>query len=177
METKTSYKGYFAWDYEKEEAMLNEKSSQGWHMVKGGCFHSVFEKDETKQYCYRIDFNMNLIKDADEKKRYIEMNRELGWEFINVTFNGWIYLRKEFTESSDKNDYEIYTDIDSFNAMMDRWIHFSYGMIVVVALFTFAYFYMFFVTQQIAFIVYSIVFILASIFVYRGSVLMKAKKK
>ena len=71
-ELKRSYKAYPAWDYEKEEIDINENSKNGWQLIKGGCFHSVFEKDDSKKYIYKIDYNTDAIKKSLERERYIQ---------------------------------------------------------------------------------------------------------
>lgn len=174
---KTSHKVYFAWNYDQEEAMLNEKSKNGWNLVKGGCLYSVFEKDDTKRYCYRIDFNMNLIHNKEEKRRYIEMNEELGWEFINVTWNGWIFLRKEYQEENTDENYEIYTDTESFNAMMDRWIHFSYAAMLFLIISFMFYVFLLVSQKQMLYTLNLALFAVVGFFVYQGMCKMKEKKK
>ena len=115
-EYRTSYKMYSAWNYGKEIEDLNEASEQGWQLVKGGCFHSRFEKNPDIQYRYQIDFgkieNMGL---------YIETFREQGWEYINSTFNGWHYFRKIYDPSLPEEAYEIFTDRESLHEMNSRW--------------------------------------------------------
>lgn len=120
-ELKKSYRAYTAWNYEKEEDFINENGKNGWQLVKGGCFHSVYEKDNSKQYVYKIDFNPETMKESIEKKRYIEMFEDLGWKYINSTYNGWNYFRKEYNENSDASEYEIYTDHTSYKEMLSRW--------------------------------------------------------
>ncbi|MDK2808074.1 MAG: hypothetical protein PWP24_808 [Clostridiales bacterium] len=174
---KSSHKLYFAWNYDKEEAMLNEKSKNGWNLIKGGCFHSVFEKDTTKRYVYRIDFNMNLLRDEEEKFRYTDMNYELGWELINITFNGWIFLRKEYIAGETSEIYDIYTDRDSFNGMMDRWIHFSYA-IQIFLIISFCFFtYLFFSSQESMYLLNLAEFILLFAFIHYGMKKMKQKRR
>lgn len=41
MDTKVSFRGYMAWNYDREEQDLDRMSEQGWQLIKGGCF-SVF---------------------------------------------------------------------------------------------------------------------------------------
>ena len=114
-EYRTSYKMYSAWNYGKEIEDLNEASEKGWQLVKGGCFHSRFEKNPDIQYRYQIDFgkieNMGL---------YIETFREQGWEYINSTFNGWHYFRKIYDPSLPEEAYEIFTDRESLHEMNSR---------------------------------------------------------
>lgn len=52
-ELKRSYRIYAAWNYEKEEDFINENSNDGWQLIKGGCFHSVYEKDDSKNMYIR----------------------------------------------------------------------------------------------------------------------------
>lgn len=120
-ELKKSYRTYTAWNYEKEEDFINENSNGGWQLIKGGCFHSVYEKDDSKKYVYKIDYNPETMKKSIENKRYIEMFEDLGWEYINSTYNGWNYFRKEYNENSDASEYEIYTDHTSYKEMLGRW--------------------------------------------------------
>lgn len=130
-ELKKSYRVYTAWNYEKEENFINENSNGGWQLVKGGCFHSVYEKDDSKKYVYKIDYNPETMKKSIEKKRYIEMFEDLGWEYINSTYNGWNYFRKEYNENSDISEYEIYTDHTSYKEMLDRWCKLGKAVLVV----------------------------------------------
>ncbi len=53
---KTSFKAYPAWNYEKEIEDLNAASEKGWQLVRGGCFHSTFEKNPDIRYRYQLDF-------------------------------------------------------------------------------------------------------------------------
>ncbi|ROR22386.1 uncharacterized protein DUF2812 [Mobilisporobacter senegalensis] len=119
---KRSYKVYTAWNYDKEEQDLNKQSENGWQLVKGGCFHSVFEKNNNVIYRHKIDFNGDMIKDSIEKQRYIDMFEEQGWEYINTTFNGWSYFRKVYNENIPEKEFDIYTDNSSYIEMLARWI-------------------------------------------------------
>ena len=49
-ELKKSYRVYAAWNYEKEEDFINKNGSNGWQLIRGGCLHSVYEKDKSKKY-------------------------------------------------------------------------------------------------------------------------------
>lgn len=118
-EMKTSYKMYGAWEFEKEAKAINEEARNGWQLVKCGCFHSKYEKDDSVEYRYQIDYNT----DRKDRKRYIETFEEQGWIYINSTFNGWNYFKKVYDPTLPENEYQIYTDQDSFNEMMRRWIH------------------------------------------------------
>lgn len=118
---KRSFKAYAAWDYEKEERDLNNKSQEGWQLVKGGCFNSLFKQDQAV-YRYKLDFNPRFIAQSNEKQNYIGFFEEQGWEHINTTFNGWHFFRKPYVEGSSDSEYEIYTDNTSYAEMLNRWI-------------------------------------------------------
>ncbi len=115
-EYRTSYKVYAAWDYQREVEDLNRASEQGWQLVKGGCFHSRFVKNEALRYRYQLDY-----RKVDEMGRYIETFREQGWEYVNSTFNGWHYFRKLYDPSLPEEAYEIFTDRESLREMKGRW--------------------------------------------------------
>lgn len=117
--TKTSYRAYFAWNYQKELKALEEKSRQGWQLVKGGCFHSKYTRDDGAVYRYALDYNNDLK--PEDMARYRETFQEQGWEYINSTFNGWHYFRKEYDPALPESAYEIYTDDESLCQMQDRW--------------------------------------------------------
>ncbi len=120
--TKTSYAAYAAWNVETEELTLNRQSAKGWQLQRGGCFHTVYEADDTARYIHKIDYNPDMTKESEEKSRYIDMYAQQGWEYVNSTYNGWHYFRKLYDETLPIGEYEIYTDTESYSAMMKRWI-------------------------------------------------------
>ena len=81
---KISHAAYAAWDYKKEIEDLNKKSQEGWQLVKGGCFKSIYEQNDQVCYRYQLDYNT----DIENKVLYLEMFEDQGWEYINSTFNG-----------------------------------------------------------------------------------------
>lgn len=115
---RVSHKIYEAWEYEREIEDLNRASQEGWQLEKGGCFYSVFRKDEQARYLYQIDYTPR-IKD---KERYLEMFREQGWEYINSTFNGWNYFKKPYSEDLPEDEKVIYTDKQSLYEMQNRYV-------------------------------------------------------
>ena len=120
-ERKTSYQCYMAWDYDVEESELDQKSREGWQLEKGGCFHSTFVKNTDVCYRHRLDYNPDAMKDPAEKERYIAAFEDGGWEFINCTFNGWIYLRKPYQEGMAEEEFAIYSDGESLMGMFERF--------------------------------------------------------
>ena len=72
MDTKVSFRGYMAWNYDREEQDLDRMSEQ-------------------------------------------------GWEFVGKTFNGWIYLKKQYIPGTPEEEYEIYTDSESLAELVKSW--------------------------------------------------------
>lgn len=128
---KFSFRMYTAWDYEREIEDLDKESTKGWQMIKGGCFHSVFEKDNGIRYRYQLDYNA----DIDNRMRYIDTFREQGWEYINSTFNGWHYFRKIFNPELSEEEYQIYTDATSLPEIRSRWIRLAKILIILMGIF------------------------------------------
>ena len=119
---------YSAWNYEKEIEDLNALSKKGWQLVKGGCFSSLFEKNPNVQYRYQLDYGK-----IEKSGRYMEIFREQGWEYVNSTFNGWHYFRKQNDESLPEEEYEIYTDRESLQEMRGRWVKVAVICMIVIA--------------------------------------------
>lgn len=119
-EYKRSFRVYSAWNYQKEIEDLNEASARGWQLVRGGCFHSKFVKNEDLRFRYQLDY-----RKIEDMGRYIEMFREQGWEYINSTFNGWHYFRKLYDPALPEETYEIFTDRESLAEMNGRWARFA----------------------------------------------------
>ncbi len=129
-ETKTSFKMYSAWNYQKEIEDLNKASLEGWQLKKGGSFHSTFVKNPDVCYRYQLDYGR-----IDDMGRYIETFREQGWEYVNSTFNGWHYLRKLYDPSLPEEAYEIFTDRQSLQEMNRRWARLALIIGLILAAF------------------------------------------
>lgn len=113
----TSHKVYGVWEYEREIADLNKRSIEGWQLEKGGCFHSTFVRNEDVRYVYQLDY----APKPEDKERYISFFEEQGWEYLNSTFNGWHYFRKEYYEGMPEEEMAIYTDKESLVEMQGRY--------------------------------------------------------
>ena len=127
---KTRCVMYPAWEYRRELADLNALSDAGWQLEKGGCFRSVFYRDESARYRYALDYNTSI----DDPVRYRDTFAEQGWEFISDTFNGWHFFRKVYDPDLPPEEYEIYTDESSVQDMAGRWsrLGYTFGTIELV---------------------------------------------
>ncbi len=113
---------YPAWEYRREIEDLNALSDQGWQLEKGGCFHSVFYRDESVRYRYALDYDQHI----DDPARYRDTFAEQGWQFVSDTFNGWHFFRKKYDPTLPPAEYEIYTDESSVQDMAGRWSRLGY---------------------------------------------------
>jgi len=172
---KTSFRVYTAWNYDKEENDLDKFSREGWQLIKGGCFHSVFEKDETICYRNRIDFNPKILNNKDERDRYASFFEEMGWKLISVTFNGWCYFRKLYNEELPESNYEIYTDKASYIEMLKRWLKLGTVVMILEILLSIIYLIQFFVHKEPAFLYETIVFTIIFFWIRSGMNKMKEK--
>ncbi len=174
-ELKKSYRAYAAWNYEKEEDFINENGSNGWQLIRGGCFRSIYEKDKSKKYIYKIDYNPETMRESIEKKRYIEMFEDLGWEYINSTYNGWNYFRKEYDENNDASEYEIYTDYSSYRSMLSRWCKLGKVIFVISIIMALLYTFLAIRNTDIIIGIEAVLFWALFIWIKRGLEIMNEK--
>lgn len=102
---KTVYKIFG--NYEKEEAWLNQMSSQGWQCVDYFLTRYRFERGKPGEYVYRIQLLENSPRHP-ESTSYLEFLDDMGIEVFSVYYR-WVYLKKKATEGP----FELYSDLDS----------------------------------------------------------------
>ena len=101
---KVIYKGFFVWNYEKEEAWLNEMAAQGLALVAVGFCRYEFEECVPGEYKIALDY---LNKSRAENQKYIEFLEETGVEHIG-SIARWAYFRKKTAEP-----FSIFSDNSS----------------------------------------------------------------
>lgn len=174
-EFKKTYRTYTAWNYDDEEAYMNRMSEAGWHLVEGGCFKQRFEKNSQVKYRIRIDFNSDIKEGTGEMERYKETFKEQGWEYINSTYNGWHYFRKEVQEGLTETDYKIYTDKSSLREMLSRWYRIANTVIILLAALTVVFISLLIQTRFPLFIVDIVLFVILLAYLLSGKQRMKQK--
>ena len=100
-ETKTVYKIFWVWEFEKEERWLNEMAMNGWALKSVGFCRYTFEHTEPGAYTVRLE-----MRGADEG--YLDFMRESGAEYLGRCFQ-WIYFRKQASLGA----FDLFSDIDS----------------------------------------------------------------
>ncbi|NLP35409.1 MAG: DUF2812 domain-containing protein [Clostridiales bacterium] len=133
--TKIINKVFTAWNYDKEEDFLFNQSLNGWELIRGGCFYSKYNRNNEKVFKYKVDFNP-LGKDFNKKRLYVDIFEDQGWEYINSTFNGWHYFKKEYRPELPEEEYDVYTDRTSLIEMRNRWVKISRVIQIAMLLFS-----------------------------------------
>ena len=114
--TKTLFRFFTLFEYEEEEAFLENQHKNGWKAIgyKLPGFYK-FEKCEPDEVTYRIDFtNENGAKNPE----YRQMFADNGWEFL-WSVNGFSIFRKVPTSVNESNN-EIFTDNASKLQMLQK---------------------------------------------------------
>ena len=107
-ERKTVYKGFWVWDFEKEERWLNEMAMEGWALVGVGWCRYTFERCEPGAYTVRLEMH-------GQDEGYLAFMAEAGAEYVGRCFQ-WIYFRKR----SEDGAFDLFSDIDSRIAHLER---------------------------------------------------------
>jgi len=100
---------FFAWQFEEEEAWLNEMSKKGLHLVAVSPLQIKyeFEKLENKEYTYRIEF-LEDLPSSRKGQDYLNFLDELEIEQVG-SYIRWVYLRKD----KAKGIFELHSDVKS----------------------------------------------------------------
>lgn len=107
-ERKTMHRLFWVWDFEKEEAWLNEMAMNGWALVRVGFCTFTFERCEPGEYIVRLEMHQS-------DPGYMDLMAETGAEYIGRVF-GWIYFRRR----SEYGSFDVFSDIDSRIAHLDK---------------------------------------------------------
>lgn len=100
-ETKTIYKLFWVWDFEKEEKWLNEMAMQGWALTAVCLCRYTFERCEPEEYTIRLEMH-------DYDTDYISFMEEIGAEYVGSLMK-WKYFRRR----SEYGTFDLFSDIDS----------------------------------------------------------------
>ncbi len=169
MEYKTSHRAYAAWNYRQEIEDLNRASEQGWQLVRGGCFYSRFVKNPDVRYRYQMDW-----RKVEDMGRYIETFREQGWEYVSSSFNGWHFFRKFYDPALKEEDYEIFTDRESLQAMTRRWSRVVMAISAVLLVVALIILIQEIRTPNIPRLLQTLILLAACAFLMRGGLLMRS---
>lgn len=124
---KKVFKFFTVDNFEKEETYLREMAQKGWHFKKFQGLRYFFEKGDSQDIYYRIDYHSPADGDRDD---YIQLFEDSGWSlaFAYPVLDGeWMYFRKD---SNSPGITEIFTDssskINLFRKIRRRWSAFVF---------------------------------------------------
>ena len=108
MERKTISKWFWVWQFEKEEAWLNEMAANGWVLDGVGFCRYHFIRCEPGEYTVRTEMHA-----YDEG--YVKFMEETGAEYVGRMMM-WIYFRKKTADGP----FDLFSDIDSRIRHLDK---------------------------------------------------------
>lgn len=89
---------------------LRSKSLEGWHLKRFRCAGYEFEKGESEDVIYSIDYR---LLEPNEKDEYFEMFTMAGWTSVCSEYNMHIF-------KADKETVPIYSDTESAHDKINR---------------------------------------------------------
>lgn len=118
---KKVHRIFYAWQFEREEAWLNEMAKQGFLLEHAGCFTYEFSQGVPGAYEYRLEY----LGDREDSEDYLELLREAGVEHL-CTVNHWVYLRRK----ADGRPFELYSDLPSRMGYYRRIARLLWGLML-----------------------------------------------
>ena len=115
---QTIHKGFWIWNFEKEEKWLNEMAAKGLSLVSVGFCKYEFEDSLPGEYRVCLQLLDNMPRHPESKK-YIEFLETTGAEHVG-SFTRWVYFRKKAADG----DFELFSDNDSRIKYISRVIGF-----------------------------------------------------
>ncbi|MFD1929586.1 DUF2812 domain-containing protein [Sporosarcina siberiensis] len=108
--TKYMMSGGLAFTEAADMKKLRRKSLEGWHLKRFRCAGYEFEKGESEDLIYSIDYR---LLEPDEKDEYFEMFTVGGWTPVCSEYNMHIF-------KADKGTVPIYSDAESARDKINR---------------------------------------------------------
>lgn len=112
MEFKTVKTSFLISEFEEEEKWLSSMHNQGWKLIDITYNGYRFEKCQSEDWVYQLDFQ----KRNGIHENYIKLYDDYGWNFI-LQHNHWVYFRRK---KDIDIDLSIFSDKDSKIAMCER---------------------------------------------------------
>ncbi len=101
--------------FDEELFRLNVLSEEGWQLTEYHSLYQKFRRDDSVVYRYALDCQGSLS--VHDFRRYREEYAAQGWEFVSQFRECWYVFRKPLDLSLPEEEYLIYTDEPSFQAM------------------------------------------------------------
>lgn len=115
---KLVHKFIWVWNFDQEEAWLNEMAAKGFCLVSVGFGRYLFEESEPGEYQICMQF-LEHSPTHPESEKYIEFLKSTGVEWVD-SFARWGYFRKK----SADGPFELFSDRKSRVQYLTRVIRF-----------------------------------------------------
>ena len=116
---------FWAWDFDKEEAWLNEMASKGLALVCTGFCKYEFEECTPNEYGVQLEL-LDFKADSAEGRQYISFIEETGAEHVGKWLR-WVYFRKKL---SNGEEFKLFSDKDSLISHLKRVI----GLLLLIGI-------------------------------------------
>ncbi len=123
---KVMYKVFF--DYQKEEAWINEMAELGLSLLAYSPFRYVFERTEKSKHLFRIEL-LKYRPSHPESEQYLEFLEENDVKIVATSLR-WVFLKKE----NDGNGFDLINDLNT------KILHYKRYLSMVVPLFLINFF-------------------------------------
>lgn len=115
---KTVIKGFWAWNFDKEEKWLNDMALKGLVLVSVGFCNYTFEECTPGEYNIRMELLENYHTHA-ESQQYIRFIEETGAEYLGSVIR-WVYFRSK----TENGEFNLYSDNASRIKHLNRLLSF-----------------------------------------------------
>ncbi len=100
-------KWFWVWDFDKEEAWLNDMAQSGWVLDKVGYAKYEFVQCEPGEYTVRLEM-LEDAPTAEKSQNYISFVEDLGADYIGSVMK-WVYFRKKTADG----EFKLFSDLSS----------------------------------------------------------------
>ncbi len=104
---KTVHKVIWGWDFDKEEAWLNDMAAKGLSLISVGLFRYDFEETDPGEYQIALEL-LEHTPNHPETEQYFRFLEETGVEQIGTVFR-WAYYRRKTADGP----FEVFSDKES----------------------------------------------------------------
>lgn len=125
----TYTKLFTIWNFQKEEAWINQMSKNGLQLISPGWVHFTFVNGKPNEYQYRLEM-LPHYPSHPKSQDYIHFVEETGAEYIG-SVKRWVYFRKK----TEDGPFELISDLQ------DRISHFRRINVLLVILLAFLLMY------------------------------------
>lgn len=100
-------KWFWVWDFDKEEAWLNDMAQSGWVLDKVGFAKYEFVQCQPGEYSVRLEMLEDVVT-AEKSQDYIAFVEDLGADYIGNVMK-WVYFRKKTADG----EFKLFSDLSS----------------------------------------------------------------